>query len=69
MWTISHHYVQVSLYADYFVNVRLLTTEVMSMRLRFNQQDRPRALCKAYTVLDFQYELHLLNDKAFHSVC
>ena len=37
VWTISHHYVQVSLYADYFVNVRLLMTEVTSVRSRFNQ--------------------------------
>ena len=31
------HYAQVSLYADYFVNVRLLMTEVTSVRSRFNQ--------------------------------
>nr|DAX82166.1 MAG TPA: hypothetical protein [Caudoviricetes sp.] len=37
VWTISHLYTQVSLRADYFVNVRLLMTKVTSMCSRFNQ--------------------------------
>ena len=41
VWTISHLYTQVSLRADYFVNVRLLMTEVTSVHSRFNQWPHP----------------------------